>query len=138
MMNRERLTEMLTPTAAKLRNLRLDDAYHRVSEALRNPRFLADLQTSIWEGLEAERPDEPEATRLDRVEKRGQRPRRYKAATVRPSDEGAWTAFSIWLDQSANIASGEAVDLLATDDGQRILRRGLALIGRHLANELLR
>ena len=138
MMNRERLTEMLAPTAAKLRNLRLDDAYHRVFEALRDPGFLVELQTSIWEGLEAERPDETETARLDRVEKRGQRPRRYKAATIRSSDEGAWTAFSIWLDQSANMASGEAVDLLATDEGQRILRRGQALIGRHLARELLR
>ena len=66
------------------------------------------------------------------------KPRKFKAAKVTGKDEGAWIAFGLFLRLHAGVASGEAADLLETDRGQQLLDQGFALLGTHLAKELLR
>lgn len=129
---------MLAPTYAKLKNIDPNDAYRRLTSACRDYEWLDGLQQYTWEALKAARPEWEDETIVDRVEKKLSKSRRYRAATWKAAEEGAWIAWSVLVDQGAGVASGEALDLIETPVGQQLLQTGFELVGAHLAKEMLR
>ncbi len=137
-LTRERLTEALTPTYAKLKNLDLEEAYGLLEEALFQPQLLAGIQQAIADGLLEVLPEKTEEQHLTRLQKRLDKSRRFKPPNVRSREEGAWVALTTRIDIAAGVCSGEARDLLYSPGGQELLEQGYAQLGRHLAKELTR
>lgn len=137
-LSRAQLVEMMTPSYAKAKNLDPNDAYRRLENALRDLELIEGLQYATWHALEDQLEDEAPEAIVERVRKKMVKKKRFKAATWKTTDEGAWTALGILIDRGAGVASGEALDLLETDAGQKLLDDGLAQAGRHLAKELTR
>lgn len=129
---------MVTPTYAKAKNLDLNDAYVRLEDALRDLELIEGLQYTTWDALVANHEDETETQIVERVRKKLGKKKRYKAAAWRSKDDGAMVALAILIDRGAGRSSGEALDLLETDAGQKLLEQGFVLMGAHLAKELVR
>lgn len=138
LLTRVQLTEMMTPSYAKAKNLDLNDAYRRLESALYDLELIEGLQEWTWAALEERFADETPDKILDRVRKKLQKNRRYKVATWKASEEGAWVALSVLIDRGAGVSSGEALDLIETDLGQKLLGEGFRMAGKHLAKELTR
>lgn len=140
LVTRTALPEMLAPTYAKVKNLDPNEAYARLELALADLRLLDNIQLAIWQSLEAERAGMDEPAMVAHLEKRLSRKKskRFKPLTWRAKDEGALVALTVAFDRGAGVASGEAVDLLLSPGGQTLFDAGIALVGRHLAKELLR
>lgn len=115
-----------------------NEAYRRLASACRDFELLDGLQHSTWTALRASRPDWEPDTLIERVEKKLSRSRRYRAAAWKASEEGAWIAWAVLVDRGAGVASGEALDLIETPIGQKLVQTGFDLAGRHLAKEMLR
>ena len=137
LMTKNQLAEMVAPTYALLANVDPNEAYTQLEPALKDVDLISAIQGAIWNALEREKPGTPDAI-LDLVAKKLGKPRKFRAAKVTGKDEGAWIAMGFYLRLYAGVASGEAADLLETDQGQKLLDRGFELIGTHLAKELLR
>lgn len=138
LLTRAQLTEMLAPTYAKLKNIDPNEAYTRLESSLRQLELIEGLQQATWDALAKAKPDLDDQGRVDLVAKKLSKTRRYKPVTVKSADEGAFIALSVLIDRGAGVGSGEALDLLETPGGQKLLARGFGLIGAHLAKELLR
>ena len=138
LITRSALPEMVAPTYAKLKNLDPNEAYHRLEQALRDLPLLDQIQQSTWRAIEAEKAGMDEASLVEHLAKRLGKTKKFKAAPMKPADEGEWLALSIAIDAAAGVASGEARDLLDSPGGQALLRKGMARFGAHLAKELLR
>ncbi len=136
--SRAQLVEMVTPTYAKAKNLDPNDAYYALEDALRDLELIEGLQYATWDALVADHEDEDEAAIVERVRKKLKKKKRYKPAAWRSKDEGAIIALGVLIDRGAGRSSGEALDLLETDAGQELLRRGFEIVGAHLAKELVR
>lgn len=136
--SRAQLVDLVTPTYAKVKNIDPNDAYRYLEDALKDLELIEGLQYATWDALVADHPDEDETEIVERVRKKMTRKKKFKSAPWRAKDEGAMTAFGILVDRGAGHASGEALDLLETDAGQQLLARGFAIVGAHLAKELVR
>lgn len=138
LLTRSQLTEMMAPTYAKLKNIDPNEAYTRLEGSLRQLPLIEGLQKATWDALADTKEDLNEEALVELVAKKLGKPRRFKPATVKTADEGAWIALSVLMDQGAGVGNGEAMDLLDTPGGQKLLKSGFGLAGRHLAKELLR
>ncbi len=138
LVTRNQLAEQVAPTYARLKNIDPNEAHRRLSAALRDLELIEGLQRRTWLSLQAKKPGLDDAALVEHLAKRLEKPRKWKAAPIKADDEGAWIALSILIDRGASVGSGEALDLLETGGGQRLLARGLELAGEHLAAELLR
>jgi hypothetical protein len=136
-MTKGQLAEMLAPTYALLANVDPNEAYGALEPALKDIDLISAIQGSIWNALEKEKPGSADDL-LDLVSKKLSKSKKFKAAKTTGKDEGAWIAMGLYLKLYAGVASGEAADLLETDEGQKLLERGFDLLGAHLAKELLR
>jgi hypothetical protein len=137
LMTKQQLAEMLAPTYAILSSIDPNEAYTRLEPALKDVDLISGLQSAIWSGLTQAKADPPDVV-LETVAKKMAKPRKFRAANVTGKYEGAWVAFGLYLSLYAGVASGEAADLLETDNGQKLLDRAFELLGAHLAKELLR
>src|SRR5688572_1631652 len=136
-MTKGQLAEMIAPTYAVLATVDPNEAYSSLEPALKDVDLISALQRAIWSALEREKPGSPEAI-LDLISTNLTKQRKLRAAKVTGKDEGAWIAMGLYRRLYAGAASGEAADLLESDEGQKLLERGFDLLGAHLAKELLR
>ncbi len=137
LLTKNQLAEMLAPTYAALASIDPNEAYTRLEPALKDIELIGAVQVAIWNALGKVRV-EPSDALLDLVAKKLSKPRKFRAPSIGGKDEGPWTAMGIYFGLYAGVASGEAADLLETDEGQKLLDRGFDLLGAHLAKELLR
>jgi hypothetical protein len=137
-MTKNQLAEMVAPTYAVLANVDPNEAYSSLEPALKDIELITAIQGSIWGALEKEKSGAAPEELLDLVAKKLSKSRKFKAAKTTGKDEGAWIAMGLYLRLYAGVASGEAADLLETDQGQKLLDRGFDLLGTHLAKELIR
>jgi hypothetical protein len=138
LVTRSVMAEMLAHTYAEARNIDPNEAYTRLDTALRDLKLIEGVQHAIWNALRALKPDLDDPALVEHVAKRLEKPRRYRAYKPKRADQGALTALTVLVDMGASVSSGEAADLLQSTEGQRLLQRGFALIGEHLAREMLR
>lgn len=138
LVTRNQLAEMLAKTYAKLKDIDANDAYRRLEVALRDLELIEGLQGATWEALHEKKAGVEDAAMVELVAKKLTKPRRFKPASWRANDEGAWLALGVLIDRGAGVSSGEALDLLESSGGQVLLKKGLRLAGQHLAAELLR
>lgn len=132
---RVRLAEMLAPTYAAARNIDLNEAYTRLEEAFGLLQLIEGVQRGFWRALcEDERLSEAEI--VDRVGKRMAKRQRYSAFKPTRKDEGPMAALTILMDEGAGVSSGEAYELLESEEGQRMLESGFVALGRHLAKQV--
>jgi hypothetical protein len=132
---RIRLAEMLAPTYAGLRNVDLNEAYGRLEEAFALLRLIEGVQLGFWRAL-TDDSDQDDASVVERVGKRMYKRQRYAAFKPKKKDEGPIAALTILMDEGAGLSSGEAFDLLETEEGQRMLELGFRVIGAHLAKQV--
>jgi hypothetical protein len=137
LVTRAQLTEMIAPTYAKLKNIDPNEAYTRLENSLRELELIEGVQRATWRAL-VEESELGDVQIVEKIAKKLMKPRKWKAATVKSADEGAYIALSVLMDRGAGVGSGEALDLLETPGGKKLLQSGFNLIGRHLAKELLR
>jgi hypothetical protein len=138
LLTRGQLAEMLAPTYAALRNVDTNEAHARLEPALRDLRLIEGLQRETWRALRTAKTKLEEEELLDLVAKKLGKARRFKAAKAKGAGEGALAAVIVLVDTGAGVSSGEAFALLDTREGEALLERGLAILGDHLAAELLR
>jgi hypothetical protein len=139
MLTKNQLAEMIAPTYALLATVDPNEAYTSLEPALKDVDLISSLQGAVWNALQKEKGGgAPSDAILDAVSKKLSKPRKFRAAKVTGKDEGAWIAMGLYLRLYAGTASGEAADLLETDQGQKLLDKGFELLGTHLAKELLR
>ncbi len=129
------LASKLAPTYAIAHDLDDEEAVQRLALALRG-RLFEELLASAWEAMSARHPRLDEAKLLEKValtlRDRPQRPGR-KAKLGPP-----WSAFLLWVDLEAGVASDSAGRVLETEQGRKMTALGLAEAGQHLALELTR
>lgn len=138
LVSRAVLSEMLAATYASGKNIDANEAYTRLDTALKNLRLIEGVQEAIFGALRREKAALDEAELVDLVAKKLERARRFRAFKPKASEEGGLAAFTIQVDVGASVSSGEAADLLATSEGEAMLRKGFRAIGEHLAREILR
>lgn len=129
------LASKLAPTYAMAHEVDEEEAVQRLALALRG-RLFEDLLAAAWAAMTARHPRLDEAKLLEKVattlRDRPQRPGRR--AKLNP----AWSAFLIWVDLEAGVASDSAGRVLETEQGRAMTASGLAQAGQHLALELTR
>lgn len=138
LVTRTQLAEMLAQTYAEARNIDPNEAYTRLDTALRNLRLIEGVQQGIWAALEAKKPDLAPAELVEAVAKRLSRPKKFKAVKAKSGSEGALAALTVLIDFGASVSSGDAMNLLESPQGEKLLREGFRIIGGHLAAEMLR
>lgn len=125
----------LTPSFAAAHNLEDEEAGQRVDASLRG-RLLEDLLEAAWESLQGGAKRLNEDGLLEKVAQS------LKDRPLRPgrlAPEGpAWSAFLILLDLEAGTASDSARKVMASEQGAKMARAGLAEAGKFLAAELTR
>lgn len=137
-MTKNQLAEMMAPTYAAISQVDPNEAYTRLEPSLKDLELIEAVQSTLWRAITAAKPDATQEQILDLITKKQSKSRKFRPAKVTGKDEGAWVALGLYLDLYAGVASGEAADLLDTDQGQKLLDRGLDLLGEHLAKEVLR
>lgn len=133
---RVRLAEMLAPTYAQLRNVDVNEAYARLEEAFGQLRLIEGVRRGFWLALTEDEVGVEESKLVERLGRRMDKRQRYAAFKPSRRDEGPMAALTILMDEGAGLASGEAFDLLGSEDGQRMLESGFRVIGRHLAKQV--
>jgi hypothetical protein len=137
-LTRERLASLLGTTYSRIRGQAPNDGFRRVEAALAHPSLLARHQDGLVEALRRARPEDDDESLVARIDDRARPGKRAVAATMARSDEGAWVAWALHIDEGAGWASGESSTLLQTVEGRALLADGLALACAHGAKELLR
>lgn len=137
LVTRTRLAQMLTNTYAKLKNVDPDESYARLEDSLRDLRLIEGLQDAIWRALQAKRPNLTPEQLVARASKTLGRRKVFKPLRIRAADEGPWAALTVLIEFNAGFATGEAVGLLDTPDGEVLLQTGFDVCGRLLAQEML-
>lgn len=137
-MTKNQLTEMMAQTYAAVSKVDPNEAYTRLESSLKDLELIEAIQGVLWDAITESKPDASQEQILDLITKKQSKPRKFRAPKIAGKDEGAWVALGLYLDLYAGVASGEAADLLETDQGQKLLERGLDLLGAHLAKEVLR
>jgi hypothetical protein len=137
LLTKNQLAEMIAPVYAKLSTIDPNEAYERLESSLKSVDLIEAVQIATWDALLGAKDGPPEQI-LDAVAKKLSKAKRFKPAVPARKDEGAWTALRSRLDLASGVATGEARDLLDTDQGRLLVDRGLELLGAHLAKELLR
>ncbi len=130
---------MLAPTYASAKNIDPNEAYGRLEAALKNSLGLIEgVQNETWRSVLEAKPNLESDALLDLCSTKMSRRKAYKALKPQRKDEGAFAALTIMMDYGAGVSSGEALDLLESPEGQQMLQRGYKLLGKHLAQEILR
>ena len=137
LMTRTQLARMLTETYALARNIDLDESYHRLETALGNLRLIQGLQDGVWKGMHEIREGTESAKLIDRAAKRLERRKKFKAIRIRHKDEGSWAAVTILIDMSSGFSTGEAIGMLDTPEGGKLLEQGFEFLGHALAKTLV-
>jgi hypothetical protein len=138
MMTKSVLAEMLAHTYATAKNIDPNEAYERLDVALKDLKVIEGIQQATWASVRAKKPSLDEAGILELLAKRLEKLKRFKAFKPKRAESGPLAAFTVLVDMSAGYSSGEARDLLYTEDGEKLLAAGFKLIGEHLAGEMLR
>jgi len=138
MMNRHLLVEMMASSYALARNIDPNEAADRLDEAMRQIKLADGLQRGAWMGLMRLKPDLDEAALMERVQKKLSKNKRWQPIKAAAREDGAFAAVILLIDVGAGVAAGEAWDMLESSEGAKFLEKGFALIGAHLAKELLR
>lgn len=138
LVTRKQLTEMLAPTYAKARNVDPNEAYERLESALTDMELLQGVQIGIWNALIAKKPKLDAAGLIELAGDKLNKRKQWKPMASTRTSEGPLAALTVLIDRGSGFGTGEAIGLLDTPDGARILKRGFELIGAHLAAEILR
>ncbi|MFO0728786.1 MAG: hypothetical protein U1E65_33720 [Myxococcota bacterium] len=138
LLTRGLLTEMLAPSYAHARNVDLNEAAGRLDDALRDVRLLGGLQDGTWRALVAAKPAMGDDELLELVLRKLQKRRRFKPIRPKGPDEGRAAAVLVLADVAAQMATGDALSMLESEEGAKYLAAGFDVFGRHLAAEILR
>jgi hypothetical protein len=138
LVTRTHLAEMLAQTYATSKNIDPNEAYTRLDTSLKQLRLIEGIQKATWSALETKKPDLAPDALVELVAKKLERPKKFKAYKPKRSEEGPLAALTILIDMGASFATGEAMDLLDSPEGEKLLREGFRAIGNHLAGEMLR
>ncbi|MGF1508310.1 MAG: hypothetical protein ACFB9M_02260 [Myxococcota bacterium] len=137
-LTRERLSSLLAPTYARLRNTTPNQGFEALYAAFGRTELLVQHQQALSRALREARPHDDEAQLVARLDKKGARNRRFQAATASAREEGALIAWALSVDGAGGRASGEALALLETEEGRSLAARGCARVCSFGARELLR
>lgn len=125
----------LAPTYSEAHSIDDEEGVVRLDRALNGP-LLDELLAHAWTALLGGTKKLDENGLLEKIagslKNRPQRP--GKVAPLSPG----WSAFLVLADVRAGIASDAAQRLLETDEGKKRAAAGLAEVGKHLADELVR
>src|SRR5262249_21676370 len=132
------MAEMLAHTYAESKNVDPNEAYERLDVALKDLKLIEGLQRATWASLLAKKPQLAEKELVEHVAKRLEKARRFKAFKPKRAESGALAAVMVLIDTGSGYATGEARELLHTPEGEKLLATGFALLGAHLAAEMLR
>lgn len=129
---------MLAPTYALQKDIDPNEAHGRLATALGRLELIEGVQQAIWSALKEKKPDLESAALVEHVQKKLDKPRRFKGLKPKRTEQGPMAALSVLIDVGASVSSGEAMGLLGTPEGERLLQEGFRVVGRHLADEMLR
>jgi hypothetical protein len=138
LVTRSVLVEMLVSTYAAAKDVDPNDAYGRLDVALRELRLIEGLQQGIWHAAIEQKPNLDDSPLVDMLSKRLSKAKRFKPYKPKRADAGAFAAFMVLVDSAAGYSSGDAKDLLQSEQGEKLLQSGFKLVGAHLASEMLR
>jgi hypothetical protein len=138
LVTRSVLAEMLSQTYAAAKNIDPNEAYTRLDVALKDLKLIEGVQNAIWAAAVAAKPKLDDSALVDLLAKRLDKAKRFKAFKPKRAESGPLAAWTVLVDAGAGYSSGEARDLLYTDEGEKLLAAGFKLIGAHLASEMLR
>jgi hypothetical protein len=138
LVTRSVLAEMLSQTYAAAKNIDPNEAYGRLDEALKDLKLIEGLQQAIWAAAVGTKPKLGDSELVDLLAKRLDKAKRFKAFKPKRTESGPIAAWTVLVDAGSGYSSGEARDLLYTDEGEKLLATGFKLLGAHLAAEMLR
>jgi hypothetical protein len=130
------LTRVLLETYVDLMNVDDDEALDRLDRALQRPELLDALYRGLSTGLSAHQGERTTEDQLmDKLAKGVQKRRsRVKAAPGHP----AIAAVLVRINLELGLAPEQMRTTLQTEKGRALLEDGLARLGKHLADELLK
>jgi hypothetical protein len=131
------LAEMLAHTYADSKNIDPNDAYLEVEQGLSDLRLVEGLQNALWSALIEARPKLDPNELIDLAGKKVDKRKSFRALKPGRADQPALAALVIALGRNSS-SSGEAVDLLDTAEGQKMLARGVRVAGELLAKAILK
>jgi hypothetical protein len=131
------LAEMLAHTYADSKNMDPNDAYLEVEQGLSDLRLVEGLQNALWNALVEAKPKLDPNELIDLAGKKVDKRRSFRALKAARADQPSLAALVIALGRSSS-SSGEAVDLLETKEGQKLLDRGIRVAGDLLAKAILK
>jgi hypothetical protein len=134
---RIKLAEMVAPTLSALQLLDVNEAYLRLEDSLRKLELISGLQEAIWTACRSRRPKLDDEKLTELVEKKAAKKKAYTPLPRTKREEGPMAAFTLLVDEAAGFTAGDAFDLLESEAGAKMLNRGFALIGDHLAKQLV-
>lgn len=139
LVTRSVLAEMLSQTYAAVKDIDPNDAYERLDAALKSDlRLIEGVQQAIWASAIEKKPKLDDSSLVDLLSKRLDKPKRIKAFKPKRADTGAMAAWAVLVDAGSGYSTGDARDLLYTEQGEKLLAAGFKMIGEHLASEMLR
>ena len=138
LVTRSVLAEMMVQTYAVNKDIDPNEAYERLDVALKELRLIEGLQQSIWRAATAKKPGLDDSPLVDLLAKRLDRAKRFKPFKPKRTESGALAAVMLLVDMGAGYASGDARDLIQSEQGEKLLAEGFRLLGEHLAGEMLR
>lgn len=138
LVTRSVLAEMMVQTYATNKDIEPNDAYERLDVALKELRLIEGLQQAIWRAAVAKKPNLEDSPLVDLLAKRVNGAKRFKPFKPKRTESGALAAVMLLVDMGSGYSSGDARNLLLSEQGEKLLAEGFRLLGEHLAGEMLR
>lgn len=132
------LAEMMASTYAETRNVEPNEAYERLIESLKDAKLISALQHGIWSAAVAMKPKLDDSELVDQLAKKVNRAKRFQPLKPKRTESGALAAVMVLIDMGSGYSTGEARDLIHTEEGEKLVAAGCKLVGKHLAGEMLR
>jgi hypothetical protein len=138
LVTRSVLAEMMASTYAESRNVEPNEAYERLDIGLKEVKLISGIQREIWAAAIALKPRLGDSELVDQMAKKVNKAKRFQPLKPKRAQSGSLAAVMVLIDMGAGFSTGEARDLLLSEEGEKLLSAGYKLIGAHLAAEMLR
>lgn len=127
----------MAKTYADLRNCDTNEAYTVLEQAFHNQDLISSVQRAVWRGLSDELPAQTEEERVEMIQSAVEKSGTF-VAPKKFKDDPASAALVVAIEKAVGRSSGEAMDLLDTEMGKKLLDKALRTLGAHFASQLIK